>query len=89
MEYTYHCKSCDETMIINHSMKDAAHTKCPMCDAEALERLIVNTPALKFKGTGFYNTDYKKKTGGSWEDDKHAKVAAEQYMEEAKIRSVK
>jgi putative FmdB family regulatory protein len=59
--YEYACNSCDHTMEAFQSMKDAPLTSCPQCGQEALRRLIGRGAAILFKGTGFYETDYKPK----------------------------
>jgi predicted nucleic acid-binding Zn ribbon protein len=57
-------------------MKDAPLTKCPQCGKKSLKRLMGVGAGLIFKGSGFYETDYKKspvkKTDGA---DKPAKPA--------------
>jgi hypothetical protein len=44
-------------------MRDEPLTKCPKCKKAGVKRLIGGGAGLIFKGTGFYITDYKKKTG--------------------------
>ena len=44
-------------------MSDDALTECQECGAPAVR--VLHSPAVHFKGSGFYNTDYgKKKSGG-------------------------
>jgi predicted nucleic acid-binding Zn ribbon protein len=38
---------------------------CPECQTDALKRLIGTGSGIIFKGSGFYETDYKRKTGKS------------------------
>jgi putative FmdB family regulatory protein len=45
------------------SMKDAPLKQCPACKKPALKRGIGGGAGLIFKGSGFYITDYKKKSG--------------------------
>ena len=45
------------------SMKDEPLKKCPACKKSGLKRKIGGGAGLIFKGTGFYITDYKKKSG--------------------------
>jgi putative FmdB family regulatory protein len=45
------------------SMKDEPLKKCPACKRQALKRKVGGGAGLIFKGTGFYITDYKKKSG--------------------------
>ena len=44
-------------------MKDEPLKKCPACKRQALKRKVGGGAGLIFKGTGFYITDYKKKSG--------------------------
>jgi predicted nucleic acid-binding Zn ribbon protein len=43
-------------------MKDAPLKQCPACKRRALKRKVGGGAGLIFKGTGFYITDYKKKS---------------------------
>ena len=57
--YEYQCKSCNNRFEQYQSMKDAALRKCPSCGKNTLERLIGTGAAIIFKGSGFYQTDYR------------------------------
>ena len=57
--YEYRCKACGKQMDIFHSMTEAPKRKCPACGKNALERLISTGGAVIFKGSGFYQTDYR------------------------------
>ncbi|MFN0244130.1 MAG: FmdB family zinc ribbon protein [Planctomycetota bacterium] len=57
--YDYACKACGKTMEIFHSIADAPKRKCPLCKKSALERKIGAGAGILFKGTGFYQTDYR------------------------------
>ncbi len=57
--YDYLCKSCEEEFEFFHSIKAEPLTKCPSCETEALQRLIGTGAGIIFKGSGFYQTDYK------------------------------
>jgi putative FmdB family regulatory protein len=57
--YEYQCKSCDHTFELFQSMKDSPKRTCPKCGKAALERLIGTGAAVIFKGSGFYQTDYR------------------------------
>lgn len=70
--YEYKCKKCHESFEYFQSMKDAKLTVCPKCKGE-LERLIGSGSPPIFKGSGFYETDYKKTSAKS--DAKPAKKA--------------
>lgn len=57
--YDYECKSCGHSFELFQSMSDAVKRKCPECGKAALERLIGTGAAIIFKGSGFYQTDYR------------------------------
>lgn len=61
--YDYACTKCGHTFETVQSMKDAPLKKCPKCGKQSLKRLVGAGAGLIFKGTGFYITDYKKKSG--------------------------
>jgi putative FmdB family regulatory protein len=54
--YDYRCHLCGETFEVRQKFADAVLTVHENCGGE-LERLI-SLPALQFKGTGWYVTDY-------------------------------
>ena len=60
--YQYECSACGHEFEELQSMSDAKLTKCPKCGKKKLDRLIGSGSGMIFKGSGFYETDYKKKT---------------------------
>src|SRR3954464_10349138 len=60
--YDYKCNACGHRMELFQSMKDSPKRKCPECGKNALERLIGTGAALIFKGSGFYQTDYRSES---------------------------
>ena len=67
--YTFKCPSCCQTEDVTQSMK-APVPVCRRCiDASCgihvveMERVFGNTGKPQFKGSGFYETDYKGKKG--------------------------
>jgi putative FmdB family regulatory protein len=60
--YDYRCENCGEEIEIFQSIKDDPLTLCPKCGHETLKKMISMPAGLIFKGTGFYQTDYKKKS---------------------------
>lgn len=57
--YEYKCRECGHMLEIFQSMNDAALTSCPECGKEGLKRLIGTGAGIIFKGSGFYQTDYR------------------------------
>ncbi len=60
--YDYRCKACDHEFEFFQSMTAAVKKKCPSCGKLSLERLIGIGAAVLFKGSGFYQTDYRSKS---------------------------
>lgn len=57
--YDYRCNACDHEFELFQSMSAGVKKKCPECGKIALERLIGTGAAVMFKGSGFYETDYR------------------------------
>jgi putative FmdB family regulatory protein len=57
--YDYHCQACDHTVEIFHGINEEPRTKCPECGKKKLKRLMGTGAAVMFKGSGFYQTDYR------------------------------
>jgi putative FmdB family regulatory protein len=57
--YDYQCDSCGHKFELFQSMKDDPVRKCPACKKLKLRRLFGTGAALVFKGSGFYQTDYR------------------------------
>ena len=57
--YDYRCSNCGHEFELFQSMSESAKKKCPECGRLALERLIGTGAAVLFKGSGFYETDYR------------------------------
>lgn len=60
--YEYQCSNCGNQLEELQKMSDSPLTKCPKCGKETLKRLIGTGGGIIFKGSGFYLTDYKKKS---------------------------
>jgi putative FmdB family regulatory protein len=59
--YEYKCENGHLFDVIQR-MVDEPLTECQECGAPAVR--VLHSPAVHFKGSGFYNTDYGKKKGG-------------------------
>lgn len=57
--YDYKCTACAHRFELFQSMKDQPKRKCPKCGKNTLQRLIGTGAAVIFKGSGFYQTDYR------------------------------
>jgi len=59
--YEYQCKKCHSLTERIQKFSDPPLTACPHCGGE-LEQLL-SAPAVQFKGSGWYVTDYARKSG--------------------------
>jgi putative FmdB family regulatory protein len=60
--YDYRCESCSHEFEEMQSFKDDPLTVCPKCHESALRRLFGTGAAILFKGSGFYETDYRSES---------------------------
>jgi putative FmdB family regulatory protein len=57
--YDYRCEQCGHEFELFQSMTAKLKRKCPECSEPKLKRLIGTGGAVIFKGSGFYETDYR------------------------------
>ena len=57
--YEYECQKCSHHFERFHSMTDKPVSRCPECRGK-VKKLIGTGAGIIFKGSGFYETDYKK-----------------------------
>jgi len=57
--YDYVCQACGHRLEIFQSMSESPKKKCPKCGKQRLQRQIGAGAAILFKGSGFYQTDYR------------------------------
>ena len=57
--YEYECRQCSHRFEIIQKFSDKAISKCEKCNGKV--RKLIAPPALMFKGTGWYVTDYSSK----------------------------
>ena len=71
--YEYQCDACHHKFERIQKFSDPPIDVCPHCGKGPVRKLL-SSPAIQFKGTGWYVTDYAKKSGDS-KDAKPAKDA--------------
>jgi putative FmdB family regulatory protein len=59
--YEYECESCGSRFERIQKFSDPPVTVCPTCGGAV--RKLLSSPAIQFKGSGFYITDYPKSGG--------------------------
>jgi putative FmdB family regulatory protein len=67
--YEYECEACGNRFELIQKFSDPLVEICPKCGERKVHKLL-SSPAIKFKGTGWYITDYAKKGGGESESSK-------------------
>lgn len=60
--YEYQCDSCGHRFEVIQKFSDAPVEACPACPGTV--RRLLSSPAIQFKGSGWYITDYARKGGG-------------------------
>ncbi len=60
--YEYECDDCGHRFELIRKFSDQPLTDCPVCAGRV--RKLVSSPAIQFKGTGWYVTDYARKPSG-------------------------
>ena len=69
--YEYECGSCRERTEVIQKFSDDPLQVCESCGG-ALRKLI-SSPAIQFKGSGFYITDYSRSSGKDGSKDSGSK----------------
>lgn len=59
--YEYQCKACHHRFEKIQKFSDPPVSECPECGEDEVEQLL-SAPAVQFKGSGWYVTDYAKKS---------------------------
>ena len=59
--YEYACEACDNRFEKIQKFSDPPEQTCPKCGGKV--RKLLSSPAIQFKGSGWYITDYAKKGG--------------------------
>jgi putative FmdB family regulatory protein len=84
--YEYQCKKCKHRFEKIQKFSDKMLTKCPECGGPIEQ--MVSAPAVQFKGSGWYVTDYAKKgssaASSSSSDNESSAKEAKEAKEEKK-----
>jgi len=89
--YDYECDACGHTFELFQNFSEEVKKKCPECGKSKLRRLFGTGAAVVFKGSGFYQTDYrsesykqaaeKDKSSGEPKSDKKSESKSESKSE--------
>ena len=67
--YEYKCEKCGHEFEVFQFMTEPPVKKCPECGGH-VKKLIGKGSGLIFKGSGFYETDYKRKSSSKPDSSK-------------------
>ena len=60
--YDYECDACGHSWELFQKITDEPVKKCPKCNKKKARRLFGTGAAIVFKGSGFYQTDYRSES---------------------------
>jgi len=81
--YEYKCTECDYAFEMFQKMSDEPLKECPNCKG-LVKRLIGSGAGTIFKGSGFYQTDYKNKSASPALSKKESKKDSKTESKETK-----
>jgi putative FmdB family regulatory protein len=83
--YEYECFLCRHRFERIQRATDAQLAKCPACGGEV--RRLLGVPALQFKGSGWYVTDYGKGNDGrSTRPEKNSDASKPEAKQDTKVK---
>ena len=91
--YEYECDTCGHRFEVIQKYSDPLVDTCPKCGSKVHK--LISSPAIQFKGSGFYITDYPKKesgggpksSGGAKEKDPSAKSSTPESGSDSAAKS--
>ncbi len=86
--YEFQCPKCGHRFERIQKFSDPDPKKCPECGAGKIERLL-HAPAVQFKGSGWYVTDYARKSSAPHSESKSESKSEEKPKTESKTEKKK
>ena len=83
--YEYECINCKERVEIIQRISDPPYTHCPKCGAEM--KKLISSPAIQFKGSGFYKTDYASSKSSESKSESKSESSSSTTKPETKSES--
>ena len=83
--YEYECTNCKERVEIIQRVSDPPYSHCPKCGAEM--KKLISSPAIQFKGSGFYKTDYASSKPASTSSESKSESSSSTTKPESKSES--
>jgi len=85
--YDYRCSSCGHTFELRQTFAADPVTACPKCQHEV--RRLFHAPAIIYKGSGFYTTDYKRSHANSSDSSKDGSTSKDSSKSEESTKGTK
>ena len=79
--YEYECKKCHHRFEKIQKFSDPHTKKCPKCGGPIEQ--VISAPAVQFKGSGWYVTDYANKSGTSGSSSSDGESSAKDSSKES------
>ena len=77
--FEYQCTACKERAEILQRVSDPPYSHCPKCGGEM--KKLISAPAIQFKGSGWYKTDYASKPAASSSESSKSETKSETKSE--------
>ncbi|HEX6085268.1 MAG TPA: FmdB family zinc ribbon protein [Thermoanaerobaculia bacterium] len=77
--YEYQCNQCNERHEIIQRFSDNPLEHCPKCGGEM--KKLISSPAIQFKGSGFYKTDYSSSKPSASQSESKSETKTETKTE--------
>lgn len=77
--YEYQCSQCKERQEVIQKFSDAPLAHCPSCGGDM--KKLPSSPAIQFKGSGFYKTDYASSSSKGESSSKSGSSSSESKSE--------
>ena len=85
--YEYECQKCNHRSEVFQKVSDKPPTKCQKCGGK-LER-VISAPAIQFKGSGWYVTDYAGKATSKEKSESESSTDKKTETKRTEISSAK
>ena len=85
--YEYLCEKCDHEFEQFQSITARSLRRCPNCKQNGLKRLIGSGSGIIFKGSGFYQTDYRTENYKQAQKKEKSKSDTKKEKAQAKTKS--
>jgi len=80
--YEYQCQACGERVEVIQRLSDPPYAHCPKCSGDM--KKLFSAPAIQFKGSGFYKTDYSSSKPSASSSESKTESKTETKSEPAK-----